>query len=150
VEQSALLDEPLGRCLDVQQARPGRHPLGVAVGDRAATAVAVVVVEDAVDDVGDGLEAAVRVPRRALGLAGRVLDLAHLVHVNERVEGAEVDARECPPHREPFTLQAGRRGGDRHDRTVGVDRRVGEWEARQRQGAFDGHGWHRILLRARR
>jgi hypothetical protein len=38
--------------------------------------VVVGVLEGAVDDVGDGLEAAVRVPRRALGLAGRVLDLA--------------------------------------------------------------------------
>jgi hypothetical protein len=46
------------------------------------------VLERAVDDVGDGLEAAVRVPRRALGLAGRVVDLAHLVHVDERVEAA--------------------------------------------------------------
>jgi hypothetical protein len=46
------------------------HPLGVAVGDEAAAAVGVLVPEDAVDHVGDGLEAAVRVPGGALGLAG--------------------------------------------------------------------------------
>ena len=66
----------------------GRHPLGVAVGDQAAAAVGVLVLERAVDHVGDGLEAAVRVPRRALRLARRVLHLAHLVHVDERVEVA--------------------------------------------------------------
>ena len=46
------------------------HPLGVAVGDEAAAAVGVLVLEDAVDHVGDGLEAAVGVPGRPLGLAG--------------------------------------------------------------------------------
>src|SRR5262245_27678290 len=71
----AGLHQPLGRRLDVQDPRAGRHPLGVAVGDRAAAAVGVLVLEDAVDHVGDRLEAAVRVPRRALGLPRRVLHL---------------------------------------------------------------------------
>ena len=66
------------------------------------------MLERAVDDVGDGLEAAVRVPRRALGLAGRVLDLAHLIHVDERVEVGEVDAGERAAHREPFAFEARR------------------------------------------
>ncbi|CAM5425528.1 hypothetical protein STANM309S_00188 [Streptomyces tanashiensis] len=41
VEEAAGHDEVLRRRLDVEQARAGRHPLGVAVGDGAATAVAV-------------------------------------------------------------------------------------------------------------
>ena len=86
VEQAAAGDQLLRRGLDVQDPAAGGHPLGVAVGDRAAATEGVLVVEDAVDDVGDGLEAAVRVPRRALGLTRRVVDLAHLVHVDERVE----------------------------------------------------------------
>ncbi len=49
------------------------------------------MLEHAVDHVGDGFEAAVGVLRGALGLAGRVVDLAHLVHVHERVEGCQVD-----------------------------------------------------------
>ena len=85
---------------------PGGHPLGVAVGDGAATTVAVLVVEGAVDDVGDGLEAAVRVPGRALRLTGRVLDLAHLVHHHERVEVGEVDAGEGAADREALPLEA--------------------------------------------
>ena len=108
VEQAALLHQPLRRRLDVQQPGAGGHPLRVAVRDGAAATVAVLVVEDAVDDVGDGLEAAVRVPGRALGLARRVLHLAHLVHHDERVEVLEVDAGERAAHREPLALVAGR------------------------------------------
>ena len=117
VEQAALLDEPLRRRLDVQEPRSGRHPLGVAVGDGAATAVGVLVVEGAVDDVGDGLEAAVRVPGGALGLARRVVHLAHLVHHDERVELGEVDAGERAAYREPLALESLRRGRHAPHRT---------------------------------
>ena len=64
------------------------------------------MLERAVDHVGDGLEAAVRMPRRALGLAGRVFDLAHLVEVDERVEVLEVDAGEGAADREPLPFEA--------------------------------------------
>ena len=62
VEQAAADDQVLRRPLDVQKAAARRHPLRVAVGDHAPTAVAVLVLERAVHDVGDGLEAAVRMP----------------------------------------------------------------------------------------
>jgi hypothetical protein len=52
----------------VQDARACRHPLGVAAAEVAAAAVRVLVDELAVDQVGDRLEAAVGVPRSALGL----------------------------------------------------------------------------------
>ena len=97
------------------------------------------MVEDAVDDVGDGLEAAVRVPGRALGLAGRVLDGAHLVHVDERVEVAQVDAGEGALDREPLALEpAGRVGhgadaallGGRGGRHARQDGEVGDGDSR--------------------
>ena len=62
------------------------------------------MLEGAVDHVGHGLEAAVRVPGGALGLARRVLDLAHLVHVDERVEVGQVDAGEGAADREALAL----------------------------------------------
>ena len=74
-----------------------------------AAAVGVAVLERAVDHVGDGLEAAMRVPRRALRLAGRVFDLAHLVEMDERVEIGEVDAGERPADREALPFEAARR-----------------------------------------
>ena len=148
VEQAALLDQPLRRRLDVQQPGAGGHPLGVAVGDGAAAAVAVLVVEDAVDDVGDGLEAAVRVPRRALGLARRVLHLAHLVHHDERVEVLQVDAGERAADREALALVAGRRGGHLPDRARLVAE-PGLAQARQDGEVVDGdrgHGTHLLVV----
>ena len=105
VEQPAADHQLLGRLLDVQDAAAGGHPLGVAVGDQAAAAVGVLVPERPVDDVGHGLEPAVRVPGRALRLTGRVVHLAHLVHVNERVQRPQVDAGECAADRETLALE---------------------------------------------
>jgi hypothetical protein len=46
------------------------HPLGVAVGDEPAAAVGVLVLEDPVEHVGDGLEAAVGCQGVPLGSPG--------------------------------------------------------------------------------
>ena len=141
VEEPTGDHERLRRHLDVQQAGARRHPLGVAVADRAATTVGVLVHEGAVDDVGDGLEAAVGVPRGALGLARRVLDLTHLVHVDERVERGEVDAGEGTTHRETLALEARRCGRHRaHRARHGLGDGLGD--LRQGQDVVDGHGRH--------
>lgn len=93
-----------------------------------------------VDDVGHGLEAAVRVPGRALGLPGRVLHLTHLVHHDERVEVAVVDPGERAAHREALALEtAGRGGHGEHGTCDGVG---GCGYAGQRQRVLDGHGGH--------
>jgi hypothetical protein len=105
VEEPAGDNDVLRRSLDVQNSRARCHPLGVAVGDHPSAAVGVLVLHEPVDHVRDGLEAAVGMPGRALGFAGRVLDFAHLVHVNDRVEGGQVDARKRTTHREPLTLK---------------------------------------------
>ena len=118
MEQAAAHDQVLGRLLDVQDAAARGHPLGVAVGDQAAAAVGVLVPERAVDHVGDGLEPAVRVPGGAARLAWGVVDLAHLVHVDERVKGPQVNAREGAADRESLALEARRRGRDREHRPL--------------------------------
>jgi hypothetical protein len=61
------------------------HPLGRAFGDHAAATGRVLVRDLAVEHVGHGLEAAVRVPRRALRLARRVERRAGVVEQQERV-----------------------------------------------------------------
>ncbi len=73
--------------------------------------------EDPVEHVRDGLEAPMRVPRRALGLARRVLDLAHLIHVDERIEIGEIDAGERSSDRESLALEAAGRRDHRANRT---------------------------------
>jgi len=144
VEQPAAHHQFLGGLLDVQDPAARGHPLGVAVGDQAAAAVGVLVAEHAVDDVRDGLEPAVRVPRRALGLTRRVLHLAHLVHVDERVQLPQFHAGERPADRETLTLEPGRRGSHRHDRPLGRDGGVGLRDAGQHQNVLNGHRWHDI------
>jgi signal transduction histidine kinase/CheY-like chemotaxis protein len=148
VEQPAAHDQFLGGLLDVQDPAARGHPLGVAVGDQAAAAVGVLVAEHAVDDVRDGLEPAVRVPRRALGLAGRVLHLAHLVHVDERVEVGEVDAGECAPDGEALALEAARRGRDGTDGPLGLVAHLPD--TGQRGDVVDGDCWHGVLPRVSR
>jgi signal transduction histidine kinase/CheY-like chemotaxis protein len=144
VEQPAAHHQLLGGLLDVQDPAARGHPLGVAVGDQAAAAVGVLVAEHAVDDVRDGLEPAVRVPRRALGLTRRVLDLAHLVHVDEGVQLPHVHAGERPADRETLTLEPGRRGRHRHDRPLGRGGGVGLGDAGQDQNVLYSHRWHDI------
>jgi len=141
MEQPALCDQPLRWRLDVQHARAGGHPLGVSVGDRATTAVAVLVVHHTVEHVGDGLEPAMRMPRGALGLTRCVLHLAHLVEVHERVEGREVHTGEGATYREPLSFVAFRRGRDRGDRPDRVsEARSGQ--ARKDGEVVDGDSWH--------
>jgi hypothetical protein len=85
VEATAARNHLLRRRLDVQDALPSGHPLGVTVGDHPSATQRLAVGDDTVDHVRDRLEAAVRVPRRPLRLPGPVVDLAHLVEVDERV-----------------------------------------------------------------
>ena len=83
--------------------------------------------EGSIDDVGDGLEPSMRVPRRAECTPWRIDHRTHLVHVDERIEGLETDAGERPPDGEALTLETARRGGDRADRSLdGVSRRLGD------------------------
>ena len=120
VEHAAALDELGGWRLDVQDPGPGGHPLRGAVGDQAAATVAVLVGEAAVDHVRHGFEAAVRVPVRAPRFAGLVLHLAHLIHVDERVEVGGAHPGERAHDGEALAFVAARAGGDGADGPLGL------------------------------
>ena len=111
----------------------------------AAAAVGVLVAEHAVEEVGHGLEAAVGVPRGALGGAGLPVDRAHLVHVDERVEGGQVDAGEGAAHGEALALEAGRGGGEGADGPVDGGGGIGLGHPRQHQDVVDGDRGHGVL-----
>jgi hypothetical protein len=146
VEEAAAHHEMLRRRLDVQDAAARGHPLGVTVGDPPAAAIRVLVVEDAVDHVRDRLEPAVRVPRRALGLTGRVVDLAHLIQVDERVQLGHRHTGERAAHRKALALEAARRGGQMADRPVRRGGRVELRQAGEDEHVLDGDGGHRSGL----
>ena len=63
------------------------------------------MLEGAVDHVGHGLETAMGMPRGSFGLTRGVLDLPHLVEMDERIELVEGDAGESPPNRKSLTLE---------------------------------------------
>ena len=124
MEESARLDQPFRRLLDMEDAGTCRHPLRIAVGDDATAAVRIGVLEDPIDHVGHGLEAAMRVPWRALRLTGRVFHLAHLVEMDERIEVLQRHPGERAPDREPLPLEPAWRVGDGADRPIAGDGRI--------------------------
>src|ERR1035437_246321 len=149
MEQTTGDNQVLRRLLDMQDPATGGHPLGVAVGDCAATAEGVLVVEDAVDDVRDSFEATVRVPRGSLGLTRCVLDLAHLVEMDERVEQREVHAGEGSLDWEPQALKGRWRTGDRYHRALYIVR-TQRGQERQDGQVRNCDGRHGILPRSLR
>ena len=58
-------------------------------------------------------------PGGPLRLPWAVIDLAHLVHVHEGVQGGQVHASEGTADGEALALQAGGGGGHRHHWTLG-------------------------------
>ena len=70
----------------VEDAAAGGHPLDVAGGHLALVAEAVAVLDFAGQDVGDGLDAAMRVP----GEAGEVVGGILVAEVVEQEEGIEL------------------------------------------------------------
>ena len=126
---------------------PGGHPLGVALADHAAAAIGVVVRDLAVEDVAHGLEAAVRVPRRALRLPGGVDLRPEVVEQQERVRlGHRQAAREGPTDAEPGALELAVRGDDLGNRARRGRGRVGSGDAGKDEGVVDGDGRHRNQL----
>jgi hypothetical protein len=73
------------RHLLVHDAASGGHPLDVACAEAALVAEAVAVIDGARQDIGDRLDAAMRVPRESGEIVGRVV-VAEIVEEQERIE----------------------------------------------------------------
>ena len=93
----------------MQDAVTGRHVLGATIGNHSAAAHGVLVNELAIDEIGESLKTAVRVPRCALGFARGVLHLTHLVHVDEGVEVGAGDAGKGTANWEALPFEVTRR-----------------------------------------
>ena len=83
------------------------------------------MTKSAIDHVRDGLEAAMWVPWSPFRLSGRVVNGAHLVHVDKWIENTGGDSGERPAHREPLAFQPARRRSKGAHRTSVVADRVG-------------------------
>jgi hypothetical protein len=97
--------------------RPAVIHLHVAGPEPAAVAGRIRVLHLAVEQVGHGLEAAVRMIGRADRLARPVIRRSHLVEQQERVGMAQTRAGERPSHDEAAALALAMRGHDFGDLT---------------------------------
>ena len=79
---------------------------------------------------------------RALRLARRVFDLAHLVEMDERVEVGEVDAGEGAADREALPFEPARGVRDAADGALPGDGGIRFRDPRQDGDVFDDDGWH--------
>ena len=120
VEETTRINECIWWTFDVQDARTGGHPLRGTVGDHSTATDGVLVEKGPLHHVGNGFEAAVRVPRSPLGFARTVVHLAHLIQVDEGVEIGELDAVKGPTNRKTLTFHPTGCGGDLHDTTRAV------------------------------
>ena len=80
----------------VENAAPGRHPLHVAGAELAAVSQAVAVVDAARQHVGDGLDAAVRMPGKSGPIVLRPI-VAEVVEQEEGIELARLPEAEGAP-----------------------------------------------------
>ena len=102
----------------MHDAAAGRHPLHVAGTEIAAVAQAVAVLDGSGQHVGDGLDAAVRVP----GEAGEILVrpvVAEIVEQQERIEFGGVAKAKGAAQMNARALDGGLRGDDAFDGSNG-------------------------------
>src|SRR5438874_7078797 len=78
----------------MNDAAPSRHPLDVARAERAAVAEAVAVLDGSGEHVGDRLDPAVRMPRKALEEIGWTI-VAEVIEQQEWIELGRVAEAEA-------------------------------------------------------
>ena len=113
------LASPLRHFL-MEDAAPGGHPLHVAGFKIAAIAEAVAVLDAAGQHIGDRLDAAMRMPRKAGAIiVGPVV--AKIVEQEERIELARLAEAEGAAQFDAGSLHGGFRGDDAFDGPNGHD-----------------------------
>ena len=85
MEEATAQHEVFWWCFDMQNSSASGHPLGIAICDRATTAVIIEVIEDSIDDVGDCLKTTMWMPWSSLWFTGCVFHFAHLIQMNEGI-----------------------------------------------------------------
>src|SRR4029077_11622607 len=94
------------------------HPLHFAGSERAAIAQAVAVFDGSVEHIGDRLDAAVGMPRKAGEVVGRAI-IAEIIKQQKRVGLAELAEPERTARPDAAALDGGLRLHDAFDRADG-------------------------------
>src|SRR5437879_13720717 len=98
----------------MEDAAPGRHPLHVPGAERAAVCQAIAVLHGPAEDVGDGFDPAMGVPRESRAEVLRVV-VTEVVQQEERIELSGVPEAERPAQLHTCTLDGRLRLDDRLD-----------------------------------
>jgi hypothetical protein len=106
MEHATLNHHALWWCFNVQNSATCSHPLCVAIGDDTATTVRVLMDERAVHDVRDSFKTTVWMPVGAARFVRGVINSAHLVHHDERINDIFWQTSECATNGEAFTLES--------------------------------------------
>ena len=102
----------------VENAAAGRHPLHVAGAEVAAVAQAVAVLDVARQHIGDGLDAAMRMPGKAGAIVVRPI-VAEIVEQQERIELLGVAEAEGAAKMHAGAFDRGLGADDAFDRSNG-------------------------------
>ena len=102
----------------VENAAPGRHPLHVAGAEVAAVAQAVAVLDVSRQHIGDGLDAAMRMPGEAGAIVVRPI-VAEVIEQQERIELLGVAEAEGAAQMHAGAFNRGLRADDALDRSNG-------------------------------
>src|SRR6266478_1500714 len=103
-----LVDDPAAR----------RHPLDIARGNGAAVAHAVAVVHGSSKDVGDGLDAAMRVPGKACQIIFWNV-IAEVIEEKKRIEVGSITEAKCTAQVHACAFQRRLRGDNPLNRSEG-------------------------------
>ena len=87
----------------MHDAAAGGHPLDVARAKTALVAEAVAVIDGARQDIGDRLDAAMRMPRESGEIVGRIV-VAEIIEEQERIEVGGIAEPEAALQRERLRL----------------------------------------------
>ena len=111
--------EVFRRQLAVNHSRARRHPLHATRSDDRASPGGVFVHHRPVEEIGDGLESAVRMTRRADRLARCIVSGSHLIQQQERIDVIDDVRRERSSHDESTSFDGAQRIDDAEEWTLG-------------------------------
>ena len=102
----------------MHDAAAGGHPLHVAGRERSAVSEAVAVFDRTGQNVSDGFDSTVRMPREPGKIIGRAV-VAEIVEQQKRIRLCGVAETECTPQSDARTFDGGLRLHDAFDGTDG-------------------------------
>ena len=119
------------------------HPLGIAIGNRAAATVIIFMIKDAINYVCNCFKAAMWMPWRSLWFTRCIFHFTHLIEVDEWIKQCDINTSKCSTNWETFTFKTLRRSGYAdYAARAGIGLRN---YPRQHGNVRNGYCWHECV-----